>query len=556
MLNCLHIENIAVIERADISFSDGFNVLTGETGAGKSIIIDSLNAVLGARASKGLIRNGNNSARVVAEFSNIGPAAEQLLESYGLSSDEGKVIIQRILTLDSRGGFRINSQPVSASVVRDIGIMLINIHGQHDNQTLLNPEKHCDYIDKIAENSKEREVYLAEFKNLNSIRRQLQELDINEDEKLRRIDLLKFQISELEKADIKVGEFEVLKEQLKLAKQFEQNSKRISSALDIFSGTEGDGATEQLRAAYKLLSAIDSEKLNSVCTKLSAVLEDLTDIESEVRFFGENELISAENIDVIQDRIDFLRSLMLKYSGDEAGMLNYLENAKQELQNITMADEKVAELEDLLSLSEQRLIKNGEQLSVTRARAAKAFQQNVCEILKLLDMPNVVFLVNQEKGRYTKNGCDSIEFLISANAGESVKPLAKIASGGELSRVMLAIKSVLSTADEVSTLIFDEIDSGISGRAANKVAAQLQKVANDKQVICVTHLAQIAAAADTHLLIEKSVISGRTHTKVTELDYNDRITEIARIMSGTELTDKLFDSAKELLDRSKENANL
>lgn len=551
MLNCLHIENIAVIENADVSLSGGFNVLTGETGAGKSIIIDSLNAVLGARASKDLIRNGTDSARVVAEFSDIGVEAERLLEEYGLSSEDGKVIIQRILTLDSRGGFRINSQPVAASVVRDIGVALINIHGQHDNQTLLNPDKHCDYIDKIAENSKEREEYLAEFKNLNSIRRELQELDFNEEEKLRRIDLLKFQINELEKADIKVGEFEALKEQLKLAKQFEQNSKRINSVLDILCGTEGDGATEQLRAAHKLLCAIESEKLNTTCTRLASTLEDLMDIESEVRFFGENELISAENIDLIQDRIDFLRSLMLKYSGDEAGMLNFLESARRELENINSSDKKITELEEKLSLSEQRLIKKGEQLSLTRARASKAFQENVCNILRLLDMPNVIFVVKHEKDRYSKKGCDNIEFLISANAGESVKPLAKIASGGELSRVMLAIKSVLSTVDEVSTLIFDEIDSGLSGRAANKVAAQIRKVSADKQVICVTHLAQIAAAADTHLLIEKSVDMGRTYTRVTELHYNNRITEIARIMSGTEITDKLFDSAKELLDRSK-----
>ncbi|MBR3960920.1 MAG: DNA repair protein RecN, partial [Clostridia bacterium] len=542
MLNCLHIENIAVIENADVSLSGGFNVLTGETGAGKSIIIDSLNAVLGARASKDLIRNGTDSARVVAEFSDIGVEAERLLEEYGLSSEDGKVIIQRILTLDSRGGFRINSQPVAASVVRDIGVALINIHGQHDNQTLLNPDKHCDYIDKIAENSKEREEYLAEFKNLNSIRRELQELDFNEEEKLRRIDLLKFQINELEKADIKVGEFEALKEKLKLAKQFEQNSKRINSVLDILCGAEGDGATEQLRTAHKLLCAIESEKLNTTCTRLASTLEDLMDIESEVRFFGENELISAENIDLIQDRIDFLRSLMLKYSGDEAGMLNFLESARRELENINSSDKKIAELEEKLSLSEQRLIKKGEQLSLTRARASKVFQENVCNILRLLDMPNVAFVVKHEKDRYSKKGCDNIEFLISANAGESVKPLAKIASGGELSRVMLAIKSVLSTADEVSTLIFDEIDSGLSGRAANKVAAQIRKVSADKQVICVTHLAQIAAAADTHLLIEKSVDMGRTYTRVTELDYNNRITEIARIMSGTEITDKLFDS--------------
>ncbi len=556
MLNCLHIENIAVIERADITLSDGFNVLTGETGAGKSIIIDSLNAVLGARTSKELIRNGNDSARVVAEFSNISKSTERLLESYGLPTDDGRLIIQRILTLDSRGGFRVNSQPVAASVVKEIGVQLINIHGQHDNQTLLNPEKHCLYIDRIAENTAEREEYLAEFRTLNSLRRELSELDADEEQKLRKIDLLKFQINELEQAGIRVGELEQLKENLKAAKQFEQNSKRVNSALELICGDESAGAAEQLRAAHKLVAAIENEKLGKLSVKLAGIVEDIADIESEIRFFADNELISAENIDEIQDRIDFLRSLMLKYSGNEEDMLDYLENAKAQLENITMSDKRINELEEELSLSEERLINKAEILSNTRSKAAKQFESDVCEILKYLDMPNVVFKVQQEKGKYTKNGCDVIEFMISANAGENVKPLAKIASGGELSRVMLAIKSVLSTADDVPTLIFDEIDSGISGRAANKVATQLKKVANNKQVICVTHLAQIAAAADNHLLIEKNVMGGRTYTDVTALTYEKRIDEIARIMSGTEITEKLFDSAKELLDRSKNNANL
>ncbi len=556
MLNCLHIENIAVIERADLTLSDGFNVLTGETGAGKSIIIDSLNAVLGARTSKELIRNGTDSARVVAEFSNISKEAKLLLDSFGLPSDEENLIIQRILTLDSKGGFRVNSQPVSASVVKELGTALINIHGQHDNQTLLNPEKHRIYIDRIAENETELLSYLEEFKRLNALRRELEALDTDEDEKLRLTDLLKFQINELENADIKVGEYEKLKEDLKSAKQYEQNSKRINSVLSILCGEESDGALEQLRSAHKLLSVIENDKISKISTKLAGVLEDITDIESDIRFFAENEMVSAENIDEIQDRIDFLRTLMLKYSGDEAGMLEFLEKSRVQLQNITMSDERIKEIEYELELSQERLIKKAQTLSDTRKKAAKSFQKNVCEILKYLDMPNVLFSVQIEKGKYTKNGCDNIEFMISANAGENLKPLAKIASGGELSRVMLAIKSVLSTPDDVPTLIFDEIDSGISGRAALKVASQLRKVSRNKQVICVTHLAQIAAAADNHLLIEKNVMGGRTYTQVEALSYEKRIDEIARIMSGTQITEKLFDSAKELLDRSKDNANL
>ncbi len=556
MLNYLHIENIAVIERADLTLSDGFNALTGETGAGKSIIIDSLNAVLGARTSKELIRNGTDTARVVAEFSDISKEARLLLDGFGLPYEDGRIIIQRILTLDSKGGFRVNSQPVSASVVRELGTELINIHGQHDNQTLLNPEKHRIYIDRIAGNETELNSYCDEFKILTSLRRELESLDTDEEEKLRLIDLLKFQINELENADIKVGEYEKLKEDLKSAKQFEQNSKRINSVLSILCGEDSDGTLEQIRSTHKLLSAVENDKILKISNKLAGIIEDITDIESEVRFFAENEMISAENIDEIQDRIDFLRTLMLKYSGNEADMLLFLEQAKEKLQNITMSEERINQLENELELSQERLIKKAQILSDTRRRAAENFQQHVCEILKYLDMPNVVFSVQIGKSRYTKYGCDNIEFMISANAGENLKPLAKIASGGELSRVMLAIKSELSTADGVPTLIFDEIDSGISGRAATKVALQLRKVSDNKQVICVTHLAQIAAAADNHLLIEKNVIGGRTYTQVEALTYEKRIDEIARIMSGTEITEKLFDSAKELLDRSKDNANL
>lgn len=556
MLNCLHIENIAVIESADVNLSDGFNCLTGETGAGKSIIIDSLNAVLGARTSKELIRNGAAAAKVIAEFSGVSDNVKALLKSFDIDTEDDNLIIQRVLSLDSKGGFRVNSQPVPAAVVREIGAELINIHGQHDNQTLLNPEKHRIYVDRISENDAEYKTYYEEFKILNSIRRELEALDTDEDEKLRKIDLLKFQINELEKADIKPGEFDKLKNDLKSAKEFEQNSKRINSVLAIFSGEETDGVIEQLRTSNKLLGLIDNEKVTALNSRLTGALEDLIDIESEIQYFASNEMISAENIDFLQDRIDFLRTLMLKYSGNELEMLDYLEKARRELESITMSDEKIAELESELELSGERLIKKADILTATRKNAATKFEKDVCEILKYLDMPNVQFKVKLEKGKYTKFGCDNIEFMISANAGEDVKPLAKIASGGELSRVMLAIKSVLLSADDIGTLIFDEIDSGISGRAATKVAAQLRKVSKGKQVICVTHLAQIAAAADNHLLIEKSVSAGRTFTDVKTLTYNERTYEIARIMSGAQMTEKLYDSAKELLDRSKDNANL
>ncbi len=551
MLNCLHIENIAVIENADISFSSGFNVLTGETGAGKSIIIDSLNAVLGARTSKELIRKGAENARVVAQFSNIGKNVLDLLENLGLPLDEDRVTIQRVLSLSQSGGFRVNSQPVPAAVVKEIGNELINIHGQHDNQTLLNPEKHKVYIDRIAENDKILEAYSNEFKNLNSIRKELEKLDIDEEEKERRIDLLKFQINEIKTASISLGEFEKLKEQLKSAKEFEKNSKSVNFLLSVLSGEESEGVIEQLKTANKLLATVDNKKVENNSLRLTEIIEDLSDIEAEIRYFSENEMISAENIQNIEDRIDFLRTLMLKYSADEKGLLEYLEKAENELSQITSFDELILSLEEKLETSTNALVLKGEKLTESRVIAARNFEKQVCEVLKYLDMPNVQFTVQIEKGKYTKFGADNIEFMISANAGEDVKPLAKIASGGELSRVMLAIKSVLSKADEINTLIFDEIDSGISGRAAIKVAEQLKKVSDEKQVICVTHLAQIAAAANQHLLINKSVKDNRTYTDVSVLSREERIDEIARIMSGAEITEKLYDSAKELLDRSK-----
>ncbi len=556
MLNSLHIENIAVIECADITLSGGFNVLTGETGAGKSIVIDSINAVLGARTSKEIIRNGCSNARVLAEFTNISPETEKIIQDYGYSLDDGKLIIQRTLSEDSRGGFKINGLPATSGVIKDIGVNLINIHGQHDNQTLLNPEKHCLYIDKIANNSELLTNYYTEFKNLNSIRRQLEALDMDEAEKLRKIDLLKYQITELENANITLGEHEKLKEKLKLAKEFEQTNKRLNFALSVLNSGEEPGVIDSLKEAHKNLSKINSEKLNSTTQKLLGAVEELCDIESEIEYFINNDLVSTENIDIIQDRIELLNNLMLKYAPNEEGLLEFLDNAKQELNAINLLDENSAKLESELLKSEERLIKKAQALTDSRINAAKNFENNVCGVLKYLDMPNVVFKVSITKSRYTKNGCDAVEFLISANAGETVKPLAKIASGGELSRVMLAIKSVLAKADEVETLIFDEIDSGISGRAANKVAAQLKKLSNAKQVICVTHLAQIAAFATNHMLIEKSVKNDRTYTNVYSLDYNSRIDEIARIMSGTEITENLFNSAKELLDRSLNYENL
>ncbi len=549
MLDFLHIENIAVIELADIDFYSGFNVLTGETGAGKSIIIDSINAVLGARTSKDVIRSGCNTACVIAQFSDINESALAVLSENDLSPDEnGKVIIQRNLSLDSKTSFRVCGRPVNAATVRELGKYLINIHGQHDNQSLLDVDKHCGFIDKLAENDAVFGEYTAEFKNFVALRRELNSLETDDEAKARKIDLLTYQIDELEKANITVGEYEKLKDDLKIAQNFDKIAKSLNESLLILNGDENPGVSEKVNNAIKLLG---TDKCELITDKLNSALELLNDSAADLQNLIDDEFSVPLDTEIIEDRIDLLNRLMLKYGNSEEKMLEFLSTAKTELEKIQFSDKRMAELEDLLDESQTRLIKKGEVLTLSRQTAGERFSADVCEILKYLDMPNVKFKVNITKGTYTKNGCDNVEFLISANVGEDLKPLAKIASGGELSRIMLAIKSVLTDKDDVETLIFDEVDTGISGHAATKVARRLRKTADSRQVICVTHLAQIAAYAEKQLLIKKESRNGKTFTTVDSLGYEDRIRELARIMSGTDITENLFNSAKELLDNSK-----
>lgn len=548
MLKFLHIENIAVIERSDIEFVNGFNVLTGETGAGKSILIDAINAVLGERVSKDLIRNGCDNAVVSAVFGDFDSKTVETLKQFDISPDEdGNLLILRRLSLSGKGLIKVNGLPVTASVLRDIAVNLIAIHGQHDNQALLLPENHLGYIDAIADNETLIENYYAEFKKLNTIRKELKALEMDEDEKARKIDILKYQISEIEAAGIKIGEIEELKRNLKIAESYEKTYKSVLSAEYLLSGDDNtDGALTQLRNANKHLLSVDS--LNS--DKLQEAVTLLEDLRSDLSAFLNNSEYSSLDVDEINQRLDYIARVVLKYGGSEESTLEFFDNANSQLEAITMSDKRIIELSNLLDASTTKLIALAEKLTESRKKAALSFEKQVCDILKELNMPNVKFTVSFEKGKYTKNGCDTVEFMISANAGEIVKPLHKIASGGELSRVMLAIKSVLLDKDPVGTMIFDEIDTGISGFAADKVGKQLKYVSKGRQVICVTHLAQIAVAANEHLLIEKNTENGRTFTSVTSLGYEEKIREIARIMSGTDLTENLYNSAKELIDRS------
>lgn len=553
MLKYLHIENIAVIESADIEPVTGFNALTGETGAGKSIIIDSINAVLGERTSKEIIRNTADKALVSAVFGDLSEASIAVLKENGIEPDEdGNVSVQRVLSLSGNGSIRINGQLTTAQVLRDVSKYLINIHGQHDSQMLLRPENHYIYLDLIASNEKEREAYAAAFKSFTDIRRQIKELETDEDKKYDRIDLLKYQINELETADIKVGETEELKKTRELIQNAEKVMAHLNECVYMLNGdTDSDGAASMARSALSFLEKAAVDDLSAASTQLSSAVDMLDSAADAIRKYVADFPYSKEDAEKTDERLDILHRIMLKYGNSEEAALDYLSRAKAELELIEFSEEKLAQLENELILAEKRLVAAGEKLTASRKKAAKGFEKQVCEALSFMDMTGVQFIADIKEAKYSKTGRDNVEFLISANAGESVKPLYKVASGGELSRIMLAIKGIIADKDNVDTLIFDEIDTGISGRAASKVAVQLKKVSKLRQVICVTHLAQIAAAAEGHFLIEKTVKDGKTYTNVTLLNEESRIKEIARIMSGTELTENIISSAKELLDRSK-----
>ncbi len=553
MLKYIHIENIAVIEKADIEIAGGFNALTGETGAGKSIIIDSLNAILGERTSKDLIRESKDRAVVSAVFSNLSASSIMSLRENGFDTDEnGEVIIQRVLSRTSNGGVKINGQPTTTAVLREIAKNLVNIHGQHDSQMLLRPENHYVYLDLLAENDKEFSDYVAKHKRFNDIRRRLSTLLDEEDRKLERLDLLTYQITELENADLKLGEEAELKEKRDIIRSFDKTAAYIERCSAKISGDEvSDGAAAMVDSVAKDLERAGVKELEGTLDEVAKASELLHSVQDALTYFLENSPFSPEEAEKINERLDLIHRLGLKYGGSEESAIEYLEKAKTEAAQIKSDEAELERLSGELTAAQDELVKAGELLSESRHRAAEKFSALVCDSLSLMDMNNVKFIVKIENGKYTKTGCDEVEFLISANMGESVKPLSKVASGGELSRVMLAIKSAIADKDNVDTLIFDEIDTGISGRAASKVAAELSRVAEKRQVICVTHLAQIAAAAESHLLIQKNIADGRTFTDVMTLTGDERVAEIARIMSGTGITDNTLNSARELIDRSK-----
>lgn len=549
MLSNLQIENIAVIKSASIDFENGFNVMTGETGAGKSIVIDSLNAILGERTSRELIRSGADSASVCAEFQNVGDNVKNELEKLGIEKDD-TLIVSRKLTPDGKNVCRINGMPATVSMLKALGVQLVNIHGQLDNQSLLSPETHCSFIDKLAGSGRE----LNEFKELYSLyikkENELKSLNTDVNEKNRRLDILNYQIEEIQKADIRPGEKDELTEKL----GFLRNAEKVLDLLHTaYAALNGDGempgaADIAADAASKLLSAADyssdftetANGVNDAAMNLSAYTEELRDKIYSLDY-DPNETERAE------ERLDVIYRLSQKYGDSEEDILAYLENAEKERDALSFSDERAEQLRAETEKAYNEALAAAKKLSEIRIEAGKKFSADVERELAFLDMPSVKFIVNDSVGELYENGIDNIEFLLSANAGEAPKPLSKIASGGELSRIMLAIKCVLSELDDIDTLIFDEIDSGVSGRAALKIAAKMKELSKTHQVICVTHLAQIAAFADEHKLISKEEKDGRTYTCIASLDYNGRKYELARIMGGLTVTQSILNSAEELL---------
>lgn len=549
MLSNLQIENIAVIKSASIDFENGFNVMTGETGAGKSIVIDSLNAILGERTSRELIRSGADSASVCAEFQNVGDNVKNKLEKLGIEKDD-TLIVSRKLTPDGKNVCRINGMPATVSMLKALGVQLVNIHGQLDNQSLLSPETHCSFIDKLAGSGRE----LNEFKELYSLyikkENELKSLNTDVNEKNRRLDILNYQIEEIQKADIRPGEKDELTEKL----GFLRNAEKVLDLLHTaYAALNGDGempgaADIAADAASKLLSAADyssdftetANGVNDAAMNLSAYTEELRDKIYSLDY-DPNETERAE------ERLDVIYRLSQKYGDSEEDILAYLENAEKERDALSFSDERAEQLRAETEKAYNEALAAAKKLSEIRIEAGKKFSADVERELAFLDMPSVKFIVNDSVGELYEDGIDNIEFLLSANAGEEPKPLSKIASGGELSRIMLAIKCVLSELDDIDTLIFDEIDSGVSGRAALKIAAKMKELSKTHQVICVTHLAQIAAFADEHKLISKEEKDGRTYTCIASLDYNGRKYELARIMGGLTVTQSILNSAEELL---------
>ena len=552
MLKTLSIENIAVIEKAEIEFSNGFNVLTGETGAGKSIVVDSINAILGERTSKELVRAGSENALVTAYFEDISKEVEQKLNEFDLPcDDDGALVLSRKISAQGKSTCRINGSVCTVSMLKEVGNLLVNIHGQHDSQTLLNADFHYKFVDMYGSLDGVLDEYKQSFKQLLSVRKQLKALTMDADERDRQIELLDYQIKELSDAEIKVGEWDELKKRKNLILNSQNLLQSLNSALSAFNGSdEYSGISTLLSTAVKEIgsvSDVDSE-IKSVYDKAEA-LNDSVEVVKDALLDKINSIeFEPEELNRIEERLDLYYTFSNKYGETEQDMLYYLDEAVKKRTAFENSEEELEKLNVQYDEIFNETVALAQKLTDLRKTTAEKLGNEICKQLEFLDMPKIKFTTSFEKGNLSANGWDKIEFLIATNVGETAKPLAKIASGGELSRIMLAIKSIIAQKDSIDTLIFDEIDTGVSGKASRKIGLKLKELGAFTQVICVTHSAQIASVADTHFLIEKNVENDRTYTNVTVLDYDGRKNELARIMGGINATESLLKSAEELLN--------
>ncbi len=554
MLSLLHIENIAIIESADIQFDPGFNVLTGETGAGKSIVIDAISTVLGQRTSRELIRTGARSARVTAVFTQLAPIP--WLPENGVPEGE-ELLLQREVQADGRNVCRVNGRIMTVAQLRELGRQLLDIHGQHDGQQLLDPACHLGYLDSFGRTAPALADYRAAYETVTGLRRQIAALEMDDAERSRRVDTLNFQIRELERAELRPGEEEELSERRALLRNAGKLIDAVQSAEYALSGSEdSQGACDLISDAEGALRGVAGaapqfselfEKLTALRCAADDAAEVLHDLYHDFDF-------SPEELDQLESRLDVLYRLKRKYGATVEDMLDYLDRCRQELDQIEFADDTIARLTQELAQARAEAVRRGKLLTQARTQAAQALQQRVEEELRQLDMPKVrfqtEFLPSGGKDGMDENGMEQVQFLMSANVGEALRPIQKVASGGELARIMLALKNVLAEDDGIGSLVFDEVDTGVSGRAAQKVAQKMADVARCKQVLCVTHLPQIAAMADTHFSVEKGERNGRTYTRVERLDRPRRKEELARLMGGASITDTLRDSAEELLTQA------
>ena len=549
MLSQLYIKNIAVIREADIEFGPGFNVFTGETGAGKTMLISAINGVLGARLSRDIIRSGEDSAAISALFTGISDAAAQRIEELGYDAADREVLISR--EIGAKNNCKINGRPATMQILREIASELIDVHGQKDNHRLLDPQYHIEYIDDFGELTELRESYLSVYRQMQEIRKKLRAMQQSDREKEQRIALLQYQVNEIETANLQVGEDEELTQRRDTIRNAERILKLTAEAKGLLDGGEdSDGAANMLTQLAEVLGKLSRfvPELSDAAAQVTEASYTIHDVSGEISRYLDHLDFDPHSLDEIEDRLELIQSFKRKYGASIEEIQAYGQRAADQLREIQFSQEIIDDLVEQEKALLPQLAQAADELTSARHQAARNFLSRIKRELEFLNMPNVKLTVSADRCDYMPNGQDELELLISSNAGEAPKPLAKIASGGELSRVMLSIKNVLAEKDQVGTAIFDEIDTGVSGSAAQKIGKKLQEVSRNRQVICVTHLAPVAACGDSHLFIHKDVEEGRTYTRVDLLSEEERVREIARIVSGDDITETALNNAREMLN--------